>query len=106
MVDISFAAGTRVEKGTQLLQQDISSEQAQLPGAEAEHTLAWSNLQRASQLFDERIISRAEKRLQPPKSHDTLRFRPMSVNGVGRPLCAEASLEGLFAHNCWQTLYR
>ncbi len=60
VVGISFSAGARVQKGALLLQQDISSEQAQLPGAEAEHTLAKSNLQRASQLFDERIISRAE----------------------------------------------
>jgi membrane fusion protein, multidrug efflux system len=60
VVGISFSAGARVQKGTLLLQQDISSEQAQLPGAEAKHTLAKSNLQRARQLFDERIISRAE----------------------------------------------
>ena len=60
VVEIRFAAGTRVEKGARLVKQDISSEQAQLPGAEGELTLARANLQRASQLFAEQIISRAE----------------------------------------------
>lgn len=60
VVAISFSAGTRVEKGARLLQQDISSEQAQLPGAEAEHTLATANLQRSRQLFADRFISKAE----------------------------------------------
>ena len=40
VVEIRFAAGTRVEKGVRLVKQDISSEQAQLPGAEGELTLA------------------------------------------------------------------
>ena len=60
VVKIAFESGETVREGDLLVQQDVSSEQAQLPGAEAEVTLAASNLRRARQLFAEKFISRAE----------------------------------------------
>ena len=57
---VAFQSGDRVAKGDLLIQLDTSSEQAQLPGAEAAVTLARLNLQRADQLLAERIISPAE----------------------------------------------
>ena len=57
---VSFSAGSKVEKGDLLLQQDVSAEQAQLPGAEAELTLARANLERSRMLLKERFISQAE----------------------------------------------
>lgn len=57
---VAFQSGDKVSKGDLLIQLDTSSEQAQLPGAEAAVTLARLNLQRADQLLAERIISPAE----------------------------------------------
>ena len=60
VVGIAFQAGARVEKGALLVQQDVSSEQAQLPGAEAALTLAKANLERSRTLLGEKFISQAE----------------------------------------------
>jgi len=60
VTEITFTPGSRVEKGALLLQQDISTEQAQLPGAEAELALARANLERSRILLQERFISQAE----------------------------------------------
>jgi membrane fusion protein (multidrug efflux system) len=57
---VAFQSGDKVSKGDLLIQLDTSSEQAQLPGAEAAVTLTRLNLQRADQLLAERIISPAE----------------------------------------------
>jgi membrane fusion protein (multidrug efflux system) len=57
---IVFEAGAPARKGELLLQQDTSSEQAQLPGAEATVTLAKRNLERARELLAQRVISAAE----------------------------------------------
>jgi membrane fusion protein (multidrug efflux system) len=60
IVAINFIAGTAVKKGDLLLQQDISSEQAQLPGLLSLVTLARANQKRADQMFSEGIISQAD----------------------------------------------
>jgi membrane fusion protein (multidrug efflux system) len=57
---IPFVSGTRVEKGDLLLQQDVSTETAQLPGAEAAVVLARNNLKRADNLLAQKFISQAE----------------------------------------------
>lgn len=57
---IAFESGDRVARGDLLVGLDVSSEQAQLPGAEAAVTLTRLNLQRADQLLAESIISPAE----------------------------------------------
>lgn len=60
VVQIAFNPGARVRQGDLLLRLDTSSEQAQLPGAEASVTLAKANLQRARELLAQKIISPAE----------------------------------------------
>ncbi|MBI5741265.1 MAG: efflux RND transporter periplasmic adaptor subunit [Nitrospirae bacterium] len=60
VAEIVFAPGSMVKKGDLLLRQDTSSEEAQLPGAEASLTLANSNLSRARALADEELISRSQ----------------------------------------------
>ncbi len=60
VTQIAFEAGARVQKGELLLRQDTSSEQAQLPGAEAEVELTRANLERARELLAQKFISRAE----------------------------------------------
>jgi membrane fusion protein (multidrug efflux system) len=57
---IAFEPGASVKKGDLLLRQDISSEQARLPGAEAAVALTKRNLERADRLLAEKIISQAE----------------------------------------------
>jgi len=57
---ISFEAGTPVKKGTILLRQDTSSEEAQLPGAVSQANLTRANQKRADQLFKDGIISQAD----------------------------------------------
>jgi membrane fusion protein (multidrug efflux system) len=57
---ISFQPGVSVKKGDLLLQQDTSSEEAQLPGAVAQANLAQSDKKRADQLFSEGIISQSD----------------------------------------------
>jgi membrane fusion protein (multidrug efflux system) len=60
VVGIAFKAGTKVHTGDLLLQQDISSEQAQLRAATAKVTLAKINLDRLRKLLAEDVGSRAE----------------------------------------------
>ena len=58
--EIRFEAGTKVRQGELLLRQDLSTEQAQLPGAEATVELARLNLNRMRELLAQKIISLAE----------------------------------------------
>ncbi|HKI51550.1 MAG TPA: efflux RND transporter periplasmic adaptor subunit, partial [Geothermobacteraceae bacterium] len=57
---IAFQAGSDVQAGDLLVQQDVSTEQAQLPGAEAEVELTRLNLERISDLLAKQYISQAE----------------------------------------------
>jgi membrane fusion protein (multidrug efflux system) len=57
---IAFEPGAPVRKGDLLLQQDISSEQARLPGAEASVALTKRNLERSDRLLKDRVISQVE----------------------------------------------
>lgn len=57
---IAFTAGSNVAAGNLLVQQDISSEQAQLPGAEAQVELTRLNLERIRDLLAKKYISQAE----------------------------------------------
>lgn len=60
VVKIGFTPGTAVKKGDLLVQQDTTSEEAQLPGLVAQVKLARSELARAGKLSAERIISQAD----------------------------------------------
>ena len=60
VVEISFTPGDVVREGDLLLRQDTSTEQAQLPGAEASLTLSDRNLSRAQALFADEMISRVD----------------------------------------------
>lgn len=60
VVKIEFEPGTPVKKGDLLIRQDISSEEAQLPGLEAQVKLARTELERARKMVAERIISQAD----------------------------------------------
>ena len=60
VVQIAFEPGRQVRQGELLLQQDTSTEKAELPGAEAAVALAKSNLKRADQLLADKFISRSE----------------------------------------------
>jgi membrane fusion protein (multidrug efflux system) len=60
VVGIAFKPGTKVEAGDLLLQQDISSEQAQLRAATAKVTLAKVNFDRLRKLLAEDVGSQAE----------------------------------------------
>jgi membrane fusion protein (multidrug efflux system) len=61
VVEILFEAGTQVKKGDLLLRQDTSSEEAQLPGAQAQVDLTRTNLERMSQLLAKNLISQSER---------------------------------------------
>lgn len=60
VTQIAFAAGATVRRGDLLLRQDTSTEEAQLPGAEAAVALTKANLDRAAQLLAQKFISGAE----------------------------------------------
>ena len=60
VMKIAFEPGSAVRKGDLLIQQDISTEQAQLPGALSQVALSRANQKRADQLFAEGIISQAD----------------------------------------------
>ncbi|MHB8708894.1 MAG: efflux RND transporter periplasmic adaptor subunit [Desulfuromonadales bacterium] len=60
IVAIAFQPGSSVRAGDLLLRQDTSSEEAQLPGAEAAVVLARANLERARALLVEHAVSRAD----------------------------------------------
>jgi membrane fusion protein (multidrug efflux system) len=61
VVKITFEAGAHVKKGDILLRQDTSSEEAQLPGVQAQVNLTRTNLERMNQLFAKSLISQAER---------------------------------------------
>ena len=61
VVKIPFESGAVVKKGDLLIQQDTSSEEAQLPGSVAQVTLARNDQQRSEQMFTEGVISRADQ---------------------------------------------
>ncbi len=60
VVRISFSSGTAVKKGDLLVNQDTSSEEAQLPGLLAQVKLARTELERARRMAAEKIISQAD----------------------------------------------
>jgi membrane fusion protein (multidrug efflux system) len=60
VMKIGFQPGTAVNKGDLLVQQDISTEEAQLPGALSQVALSRANLKRADQLLKDGIISQAD----------------------------------------------
>lgn len=60
VTEISFEPGTRVPKGQTLIRQDTSTEQAQLPGAEAEVDRARLHYERMKSLLQQNVISQAE----------------------------------------------
>jgi membrane fusion protein (multidrug efflux system) len=57
---IAFEPGTKVKAGDLLLQQDISSEQAQLRAAEATVALAKLELERSSKLLGKKAVAQAK----------------------------------------------
>ncbi len=59
VVRIAFASGAFIEAGELLVQQDISSESAQLRAAEANLALAKANYDRAKELFSEKVVTQA-----------------------------------------------
>ena len=60
VTSLYFDGGERIEAGEVLLEQDISSEQAQLRAAESSLTLARSNLDRTERLRRSRTVSQAD----------------------------------------------
>ncbi len=60
ITEILFQPGSQVQAGDKLIQQDISSELAQLRAAEANVNLARANLQRVEELFGKKVSSRSE----------------------------------------------
>jgi membrane fusion protein (multidrug efflux system) len=60
VVRIAFEPGTKVNAGDLLLQQDISSEAAQLRAVEANVALAKLNLERLKKLLDRRTIAQSQ----------------------------------------------
>jgi membrane fusion protein (multidrug efflux system) len=60
VVRIAFQSGTTVKKGDLLVSQDTASEEAQLPGLQAQVKLARADLERAARMVGEKIISQAD----------------------------------------------
>lgn len=60
VVKIAFASGTPAKKGDLLVRQDTSSEDAQLPGAEAQSTMARTVVERDMKLLPKKIVSQAD----------------------------------------------
>lgn len=60
VVEIAFDPGSRVKKGDLLLRQDITSEEARLPGAEAALKLSGLNLSRAKALIAEEMVPQSQ----------------------------------------------
>ena len=60
VVKIAFESGTTVKQGELLIKQDVSSEEAQLPGAEAQVKLTRTVLDRDAKLLEKKIISQSE----------------------------------------------
>ncbi len=60
VVKIAFESGATVKKGSLLASQDTSSEEAQLPGLQAQVKLARTELERARKMVADKIISQAD----------------------------------------------
>jgi len=60
VVEIAFESGTTVKKGALLISQDTSSEEAQLPGLEAQAKLTKTILDRDAKMLEKKIISQAD----------------------------------------------
>ena len=60
VAEIVFEPGGKAKKGDMLIRQDTSSEEAQLPGAEAQVELTRSILERDAEMLKEQIISQAD----------------------------------------------
>lgn len=60
VMKITFESGSAVKKGDLLIRQDASSEEAQLPGAQAQVTLTDNDLKRSVKMFAEGIISQSD----------------------------------------------
>lgn len=60
VVEITFTPGSGIKQGELLLRQDTSSEEAQLPGAQAAVTLASLNLSRTKSLIAQEMISQSQ----------------------------------------------
>jgi len=60
VVQITFESGTKVKAGDLLLQQDISSEEAQLRAAEATVSLAKLELERSKKLLTKKAVAQAK----------------------------------------------
>jgi membrane fusion protein, multidrug efflux system len=60
VVKIAFDSGAAVKKGALLISQDTSSEDAQLPGAEAQVRLTRTVLDRDAKMLEKKIISQSE----------------------------------------------
>lgn len=60
ITEVYFTPGSRVEKGAPLIQQDITSETAQLRAAEANVELARLNVERVRELYTKRASSKAD----------------------------------------------
>jgi len=60
VVGIEFDAGKQAAKGAVLIRQDTSSEEAQLPGLDAQVRLARAELDRAARMLERKIISQAD----------------------------------------------
>lgn len=60
VVKIAFEAGNAVKAGDLLVQQDTTSETAQLRSAEASKELARLNLERAKELLPENVVTRSD----------------------------------------------
>jgi membrane fusion protein, multidrug efflux system len=60
IVKLAIESGNQVKKGDLLLSQDTTTEEAQLPGAEAQAKLTRSELDRAAKMLAARIISQAD----------------------------------------------
>lgn len=60
VVKIAFRSGTTVNRGDLLVSQDVSSEEAQLPGLLAQVKLARAELERAGRMAADKIVSQAD----------------------------------------------
>jgi len=60
VVKLNFAGGETVAAGDLLLEQDNSTESAELAAAEGDLTLAQRNLDRVTRLFNQRVVPRSE----------------------------------------------
>ncbi|HTY20645.1 MAG TPA: efflux RND transporter periplasmic adaptor subunit [Geobacteraceae bacterium] len=60
VAQIAFESGTSVKKGVLLVRQDTSSEEAQLPGADAQVRLTRTVLDRDAKMLEKKIIAQSE----------------------------------------------